>query len=94
MKTNKFALGLSLTILFALSGGEAAHAQCASTKNPKCSGDSVQTQNKKQKMPHSHREAAAARLKVVHVKQRKQKLLNIAQAQHGYTGLGRIGGGQ
>ena len=93
MKKNKLALGLSLTILVAL-WGEVANAQCASSTNPKCSGNPpVQTQNKRQKMHLSDRQAAAMRLKGVYVKQRQQKLLNIAQTQHGYTGHCRRGGG-
>jgi hypothetical protein len=96
MKTNKLAMGLSLTILVALWGGGIAHAKGAATSpaNPMSAGDPVQTQNphnKGLKSPHSARKEAAKRLRPAYQQEHQQKLQNWAKAHHGYTGQGQAG---
>ena len=83
-----------MTILAAFLGGGVAHATGASSNNPAANAGQIQSQNKRQKMPHSQRKAAAVRLKHSYVQERENRLLTIAHAHRGYTGQGMAGGGK
>jgi hypothetical protein len=89
MKTNKFVRGLSVTILVSFFGGGVAYAN-----NALPASHQILSQNARQKMPHSKRKEAAARLKGDYVQQRENQLLEIAHAHRGYTGQGQAGGGK
>ena len=88
MKTTIFLSGLSMTILVTLFGGGVVYAKNTSP------AIQIQSQNARQKMPHSKRKEAAARLKGDYVQQRENQLLEIAHAHRGYTGQGQAGGGK
>ena len=87
MKKNKFVMGLSLTIFVALCGGGVAHAKGGtSTHDQKTNAEQIQSQNKRHKLPHVDRKAAAVRLRDTHEQQRQQKLVDSANTGNGQRG--------
>ena len=92
MKKNKFVTRLFLTIFVALCGGVVAHAKGnTSAHNQITNADQVKSQNKRHKLPHVDRKAAAVRLKQSHQQQHQQKLTGSARLKKGYTGNGQRG---
>ena len=93
MKNTKLVTGLSLIIFSAILGMGLANAKSHKSSNTEITNaDQIQSQNKRHKMPHGNRKAAAVRLKQTHELQHQQKLLNSAQLEKGYTGHGQRGG--
>jgi hypothetical protein len=91
MNKNKLVMGLSTIVLVASLGGGLAYAKGGASLHSVTDGDTVKTQNARQKTPHSARKEAAKRLKVDHQQQHQQKLNEEAKAHYGYTGHGQAG---
>jgi len=87
MKKNKFVTGLSLIIFGAVCGWGVAYAKDdTSTNDQKTNAEQVQSQNKRHKLPHVDRKAAAVRLRDTHEQQRQQKLVDSANTGNGQRG--------
>ena len=86
MKKNKLVMGLSTIVLVASLGGGLAFAKSGAPQQSITDGDTVMTQNDRQKTPHSAKKEAAKRLKVEHqqeVQQHKNDGANAHQGQNG-----------
>ncbi len=93
MKNTKLVTGLSLIIFSAIWGiGLTNATDHKSSLTEKTNADKIQSQNKRHKMPHIDRKAAAVRLKQSKVHQHQQQLADSAQLEKGYTGHGQRGG--
>jgi hypothetical protein len=92
MKKNKFALGLSLTILVALLGGGLADAKTnrASEHTPMNDGEPGQSHNKRHKAPHYTRKSAAIRLKAEYQHTKAEEIAHDV-SEHG-QGKNKNGG--
>lgn len=89
MKKNKLAMGLSLTILVALSGTGLVYAKGAATPSKPETGssiDPIQSKNKRQITPHSDRKAAATHLKIAHEIDRAEEMAKASRQRHAEHG--------
>lgn len=83
-------MGLSLTILLALSSTEAVHAKGGNkpAKPAAASIDPIQSKNKRQTTPLSDRKTAAAHLKVAHQNERADEMAQASRQRHAEHGNG------
>jgi hypothetical protein len=80
MKQNKFAMGLSLTILVALLGGSVGGAYAKDnerlTHTPMNDGEPGESHNQRHRTPNSTRKAAAVRLKAEFKQTKSEQIAN------------------
>jgi len=94
MKNIKLVTGLALIICGAVCGMGVANATSNNSSNVQItSTDQIKSQNKRHKMPHANRKAAAIRLKQSRVLKHQQILVSSARLKKGYTGHGQRGRG-
>ena len=87
MKTTIFLSGLSMTILVTLFGGGVVYAKNTSP------AIQIQSQNARQKMPHSKRKEAASRLKHSYKHNRLKQPNNFDKIHQEQNGQANAGGG-